>query len=166
MIRIQNYIQYCMGFGYLDAEKYEDDVANQRRIDNVFQEGVDRLMASRLQQDLNQPVGQVKNQPILPQPVMNFLRKGIQLVMTPFLNVMDKVQNLQQALITSMANLTTKSVALMEFAIGEVLSFFFGYKKERTEEKEKREKDDFAETDLFTKMVTASTTGEGSDGRR
>lgn len=51
-----------------------------------------------------------------------------------------------------------------EKAVSQVITFFFGHKKDKTEEKERRERDDFARTGLFGEERKVEETNKSNMG--
>ncbi len=74
---------------------------------------------------------------------------------------------LQQGLISlGTASAIQQSRVFLEAVASKIASFFFGFKKEKAEERERRAKDDFARSDFFTHQTVEATGNGGRGGKR
>jgi hypothetical protein len=138
----RNYI-YCCGDSVLDKRQYSRDAAETqatRRQDFDYQAALPRMMQNLQEQSL---FGQVKPQATPPGPsflgpLMQFLQP-LAFILTPFIYVTNNLlpQNVRQ-LVQSVAQTATQMGELllknMANLVGQVISFFFGFKKEKKEE--------------------------------
>lgn len=164
-IQIQKYFEYCMGNGYLNKSAYANDLANVRSQNRLIEAAMDRLMAAQKLKEAaqNQPLPQ--QQPQTPAQPNAFLRV-FQAVTQPVVQMFSWVFTAGQSIALATGNTVGRTVGALEQAFSKVLSFFFGFKKDKNDEKEKRERDDFAETDLFTRRVVDDTQGSGHGSAR
>lgn len=152
-----------MGFGYLNKRKYADDLAHQRGLDRTIQDGVDRMMRAAQSAALTPPRDpRAENPPRAPQWIQQGMSWMGNMPRVLFQWVLPVVVNIPQAL----QNAVSLPRVAMEQAIGKVLSFFFGEKKLKEEEKERRERDDFAESDFYIKPTVEGSSGAGSNAQK
>lgn len=164
MLQVQKYIEYCMGFGYLNKKRYADDLAQQRGLERVLDARLDQLLKAA-QTAVPGAQAPVAVPPAAQDPTR--FQRLLQLLATPFQAVYNRLPMLLPApLLNTLGAAVTTVRTNLEQALGKILSFFYGFKKEKTEEREKRDKDDFAKTDLFSRRTVDATTGGGHGGKR
>lgn len=143
---------YCSGESVLKQSQFNEDVANQRMRDRV---NTDFLMQfnHQLQKDAQpqQPQGLLQN---AARTVARFVRQLARPVIRFFNTLQTITRNLGRMLAKATANLAKGFQAagkMAEQAVKNILTFFFGHKKDnaKTEEKEQREQFEFTESDLF-----------------
>ncbi len=160
---VQKYILYCMGFGYFDKRRYDNDMEHERAVNWVLQYKIDQMMKSA---QLSMLHPELEHPPELPQlqQLPRPIRVVIQLILNPFQQLAHFVTQIPQALTQAVANLMNPLLESVEATLGKLITFFFGAKKGKTEtEKDNRERDDFSETDLFTRFVTHESSPGGQD---
>lgn len=96
------------------------------------------------------------------------LQRSLQVLLAPAFMALKGGSWVGQILVGLLHATSGGGKAAVEELMGKILSFFHGYKKERIEEREKREKDDFAKSDLFTRFTVnpAHNSGGQSNDRR
>jgi hypothetical protein len=160
-LNIRNYIDYCMGFSYLDKPRYADELAANRTENRLWQNQFDQLMSAVQNMSL-QPAPSADRTPVWVRRVQNALQETMQFfIFRPFQQVVNLITPLFQATAAAIGGVVAKTTGMLEKAMSQVLSFFYGFKKDRNEEKERRDKDDFKDTDLFTRRVVDSSFGAG-----
>ena len=125
---------YCSGESTLKKSKFNEDVANNRASTRLYVERQDQATRQQLQplpQWLAKPLNVLAN---VVRQVVKLLQKPIQLI-----------QNFVKAMVKPMmqfANGVKTAVKAAKTAVANVLTFFFGHKKDKTKEKEERNRHD------------------------
>ncbi len=124
----------CSGETVLKKSKFNQDVANNRATTRLHIERQDQATRQQLQ-----PLPQWLAKPLA--VVANVVKQLIKLVQKPI----QLVQNLVKALVKPVihfANGVKVAVKNAKEAVANILTFFFGHKKEKTKEKEERNRHD------------------------
>ena len=169
---IQKYYQYCCGEGYLDKRRYNEDAAFERGQNRVSRDVAETLYTSS-QRLANYRYGGASENPFAANTLPGYQNfTGFQRVLggllQPLLNTALLLQALSRSttlpLPNAFAGLLNRSGQQMEAVVGQVLSFFFGHKKDKTDEKEKRELNDLGIPDIFGNRVVEES-AEAQMGR-
>ena len=151
----------CNGETVLKKTQYNEDVANHRAL-------------QRVNTDLLAQFGKQVQRAETPPPPPGFLAGAvravsqfIQQLARPVMQAFTMLAAIPQAVATVFANLgqgVANAGQLAEKAVAGILTFFFGHKKDKTEEKEKRDKADFKQSDFFddTKVKEGENASMGS----
>ncbi len=165
-LQISKFLQYCEGFSYLDKKGYDSALAQERNQERVMQYRMDNLQRQQQYQQLN-PANLQQTQPMPQQPANLIQRAFNLLIATPFQNMMQFIAQPFQTVPRALGQMLQLPRQAMEATVSRILSFFFSHKKDKTEEKEVREKNDFAQSDLFTKRtVEASQNNAGQNSSK
>ncbi len=125
---------YCSGESTLKKSKFNEDVGNKRASTRLYVERQDQATRQQLQplpQWLAKPLNMLAN---VVRQVVKFLQKPIQII-----------QNFAKAMVKPMMQFTNgvkAAVKKAKEAVANVLTFFFGHKKDKTKEKEERNRHD------------------------
>ncbi len=144
MFEVKRQYWSCMGETVLKKSQFDQDVANTRAMNRVLIDQMD-LATMKAIQAQQQPVAQ----PGVPRFLQPIIQRGIQLLQ-PLINT---ATNVARAIFVQIPSFIAQSAQALanraEKAVSQILSFFFGHKKEKTEEKEQRDKNEFAMVGLF-----------------
>lgn len=161
-LNIYKYIAYCAGFGYLDKRRFADDMAHNRAVNRETQSRLDQLLYTmqRLATEPVLPQNQFQN-PVL-RTIQNFTHDMLQrFVYIPLQRVMGFTVPVAQNIAAAVNGVAVRTLGFLDRAMGQILSFFYGFKKDRQEEQDRRDKDEFPDSDYFTRRVVESTMGGG-----
>lgn len=156
MVDVLKHTQYCMGRGYLNKDTFNEAVAQDRSANRVQRDLIETMMAAaRDSQTANARESFTARQ--LPQP-QNLMQRAVLVLAQPLLalaNFMQNIQRLPLPLPAFVQGAVQKAGAQLNQAVANLLSFFFGSKKDndKVEERKQREDTEIAESDLFTKFV-------------
>lgn len=168
-VDVNKYYLFCMGIGYLDRKRYNADLAHERGLEQVFfaRQATENKAQQTAFLQPRQPFfltqGEARQQQ---NPVQQFFANLFQPVqgfaawIARFLPGNNPAQNQQNA---AMLLQPGRVLAGMESVLNKVVSFFFGFKKDKTEERKKRDDDDFADTDLFTRRTVEKSFAGGQN---
>jgi hypothetical protein len=167
MVDILKHTQYCMGAGYVNKKTYDEAVAQERTTNRVTRDMVENLM--RATRDAQATAAQ-NNIPF--SPTQNLVQQGVLFLATPLLalsNFLRAIPELPLPLPAFIQNGAQQLGARLNQAVGQLLSFFFGSRKAKNENEEedleKRDKEDFAQSDLFTRFVVEESNGSSLGGQ-
>lgn len=166
MIDINKYYLFCMGEGYLDKRRYSDDLGQEKMSQRVMQDNKD-LAVLKAQLPRTREPEPLPDLSLYQNP--NLFQKGILFFMKPIQMTMAFVKQMVQLPIQWIALLNAPAKGqLLERLVSQLFSFFFGGKKDKTEEeKEKRAKEDFNHEDVWGKRAVEGTNASGfSSGQR
>lgn len=142
MFDIKRAYLYCMGESVLDKRKFSEDTALNRQQQRASWDQLSQLQQmNRIQRPNMQ--GDVP-QPQMPMP--RFMQGIVQFMARPLALVQQMSQGLQRLVqlpLDAMRAAAQMTGAKLESAVSQILTFFFGFKKDKTEEKEKREQHNF-----------------------
>lgn len=173
----------CMGETVLKKSQYDADAANARENNRSY---ADQLSRQQTQQQLRVTLPSQTQSPFVltsqapPQPpdtpAQRFIQTLAQNIVRPFVLIQTALQNAAQQVSQAISQTLQQVPGFIDKAMSQVLSFFFGYKKDTREEKEKRDRNDaaslgmFGESDLFgtsaSKVEQKENSGMGSGSRQ
>lgn len=162
----------CMGETALKKTKYNEDTAKARHQFRADQDALMLAMRSGQRVEVQTAQQQTQLQQVLaalPQPlVQNIILPAIRMVQAVgnFMRAVFQspvLQNFGQAMGNAMAGLGK----MVQNAASQILSFFFGHKKEndKTDEKHQRDRTDAATTDLFGKTMFNEDNVQGAENK-
>lgn len=154
MVDVYKHTQYCMGRGYLNKRTYGDAVAQDRSTNRVKRDLVESMMAAARDAQNGREELTART---LPQP-RNLAQRVAVLLARPLLTLANVFQNMPRLPIPFsgfVQGAFQKAGTQLNQAVANLLSFFFGHKKDndKVEERKQREDTEIAESDLFTKFV-------------
>jgi hypothetical protein len=166
---INKFYLFCMGEGYLDKRRYQEEVGHEKSINRVLRDTQEATVRFETRQ-LSEPRLSIP----LPSLVNKFFQatqEVVQAFIKPFQTAFSFFRSLFQQ------EKPEKPVPfffgnpfkgpILERVISQIFTFFFGDKKDKTEEKEKRNKEDYSQSDVFGKRVVEESNGSGfSSGQR
>jgi hypothetical protein len=171
VIDIKKYYLFCMGEGYLDKRRYSEDLGHEKQLQRVVQDNQDQTLRQALQlRSARLAGGDIPlQQPLFPQPTG--LQQTLLTVLRPVQVVVANLRALMDAMMQRLAqgNQAAPKGNVLEKLMSQMFVFFFGTKKSQLDEKEKekREAQDFADSDIFGKRVVEGANGSGfSSGQR
>ncbi len=156
MVDVLKHTQYCMGRGYLNKDTFNEAVAQDRSNNRVQRDLVENMMAAaRDAQTTGARESFTARQ--LPQP-QNLMQRAVLVLAQPLLALANFFQNIPRLplpLPGLVQNAFQNAGTQLNQAVANLLSFFFGNKKDndKVEERKQREDTEIAESDLFTRFV-------------
>ncbi|MBK8190590.1 MAG: hypothetical protein IPK79_09110 [Vampirovibrionales bacterium] len=169
MVDVYKHTQYCnaSGRGYL-MPTYNEAVARERADGNRSDWVAQLLRLAREARGDDQFSEQQSFifQRFSANPLVRGFQQTVLYALRPFEMLANAMIALPQAPVplpfpipAFLATLSAQWGLQLNATIGKVVSFFFGYKKEndRGEERQQREKADFATSDVFTRFVVVET---------
>lgn len=145
MLEVKRQYWSCMGETVLKKSQFDEDTAQARA-------------ANRKEADINAAMTSVRQQapflqpPLLQQPpgfLPTLVTQVVQVIQRPVQMILNLIQAFPQQLGQTLGQAAQNLANRAEKAISQILTFFFGHKKDKTEEKEKRDRNDAALPDLF-----------------
>lgn len=137
----------CMGETVLKKTKFDQDSAIVRGLNRILldQQAADSMSQTRIQPPQPPPLP-IRMIAALLVPVQQLAQT---VLIRPAQALMNFVLLLPQTLAQTGAQLGQAMSRLADRTIGQLLSFFFGYKKDKTEETEQRDRNDASLLDIF-----------------
>lgn len=153
----------CMGESVLKKSKFDQDVANAHTQERGHLDNLAAMYTQAVQQNAGQTAVLQPQPPALPF-IPALIQTGVRLLMQPVRVLVNILQAMVQ-IVPMTAAVVGQAIARAEKVIAQIWVFFFGQRKERTEEeKDNRKQNDFLQLSLQGERKVESSEGAGLGG--